>query len=269
MPAEESEMSRATVSGRDLPFDPHIAGQSLDRLRENRVRVHAITNAAAQAFTANLILAAGGVPSLTVASDEVASFTASAAALLVNLGTLDDERRRAIPWAIAAARSQAKPWVLDPVFVHASPFRLELACLCLAGCPAVLRCNAAEFEALAGVAPEPDSIRDFAHAHGTVVALSGATDLVTDGERVIRIGNGHPLMARVTAMGCAATALVAAFAAVYADPVEAAAAALIVTGVAGEVAAERAQGPGTFQPAFLDALYDLDPSTLAARARPS
>jgi hydroxyethylthiazole kinase len=267
MPAEESEMVRPVESREDVPFDPHLAGRLLDRLRDDRVRVHAITNAAAQSLTANVILAAGGVPSLTVASDEIAAFTASAAALLINLGTLDDERRRAIPRAIATAKLHHKPWILDPVFVNASPARLELARLCLAGGPAVLRCNAAEFEALAGTAAEPDAIMDFARGYGTVVAVTGSTDVVTDGERVVRIGNGHPLMTRVTAMGCAATALVAAMAALHADRVEAAAAALVATGVAGELAAERAQGPGTFEPAFLDALYELDSSTLAARAR--
>ena len=243
------------------------AGLLLARLRQERLRVHAITNAAAQAFTANLLLAAGAIPSLTVAPDEVADFTRSAGALLVNLGTLDADRRAAIPRAVATARAAGTPWVLDPVFVDASAPRLDFARLCLAGRPAVLRCNAAEFASLSGRSVSDETLRDFSASHGAVVALTGEVDRVTDGTRIVAIANGHPLMTRVTAMGCAATALVAAFAGLHADPFEAAAAALLVVGVAGEVAAETARGPGSFQPAFLDALHALDAPAIAARAR--
>ena len=113
----------------------------LARLRAERTRVHAITNAAAQALTANLLLAAGGTPSLTVAPEEITAFAGRADALLVNLGTLDGDRRAAIPWGIAAVKAAGRPWVLDPVFVDASPPRLELARLCLAGTPCVVRLN--------------------------------------------------------------------------------------------------------------------------------
>jgi hydroxyethylthiazole kinase len=248
-------------------FDPAQAGLFLDRLRRERIRVHAITNAAAQVFTANLLLSAGGIPSLTVAPDEVAYFAARAGALLVNLGTLDGDRRASIPWAIAAMRAHGKPWVLDPVFVDASPPRLELARLCLIGRPAVLRCNAAEFAALAGSEAQPEAVRAFAEDHGMVVALTGPVDLVTDGRRSASIENGHALMSRITAMGCAATALIAAFAALHQDALEAAAAALLVIGIAGEIAAEQAGGPGSFQAAILDALHGLDQDTVLTRAR--
>ena len=242
----------------------------LARLRAGTVRVHAITNAAAGVLTANLLLAAGAVPSLTVSAAEVADFARRSRALLVNLGTLDDERRAAIPVAMAAAREAGRPVVLDPVFVEASPGRLAFARDCLAAQPAVLRLNAAEFTALAGAEASPARVAAFARAHRTVVALTGATDLVTDGVRGLAVANGHPLMAKVTAMGCAATALVAGFVALAPDrPVEAAAAALAVIGVAGEVAGETARGPGSFVPAFLDALHGLDAETLAARTRMS
>jgi len=248
---------------------PALAGSLLERLRAERIRVHAITNAAAQTITANLLLAAGGIPSLTIAPEEVASFTSRSTSLLVNLGTLDSDRRAAIPQAIASALAHAKPWVLDPVFVEASPPRLEFARACLAGRPFVLRCNAGEFAALAGHVATPETVRAFAKAHGTVVALTGAVDLIADGERLLLVENGHPLMTRVTAMGCAATTLVAAFTALHGSALEAAATALLVIGVAGEIAARDAKGPGTFQPAFLDALFNLDSPTLIALGRAS
>ncbi len=262
-------MTSAPLSSLDTSHLPALAGALLERLRADRIRVHAITNAAAQTFTANLLLAAGGIPSLTVAPEEVPAFTSRSDALLVNLGTLDSDRRTAIPEAIATARTHAKPWVLDPVFVEASPPRLEFARSCLAGEPHVLRCNAAEFAALAGENATPSSIQAFAKSHGTVVALTGATDLIADSGNVLCVENGHPLMTHVTAMGCAGTALVAAFVALHGSAIEAAAAALLVTGVAGEIAAHEANGPGTFQPVFLDALFHLDLPTLVTCGRVS
>ncbi len=239
----------------------------LDALRANPVRVHAITNSAAQVLTANLLLAAGAVPSLTHAEDEVGAFVRRADALLVNLGTLDTERRSSIPIAVAAARAHRKPFILDPVFVERSPTRLERAKVLLHERPVILRCNAGEFEALRGAAASEEGVAEAARDWGCVIALTGETDLVADGKRLTRIANGHPLMTRITAMGCAGTALAAAFAALEPDAHLAASAALLCLGIAGEVAAGRSSGPGSFQPAFLDALYALDADTLTTQAR--
>jgi len=239
----------------------------LARITAQPTRIHAITNAAAQVFTANLLLAAGAIPSLTHARDEVEAFTQRADALLVNLGTLDEERKIAIPRAMAAAHEAGRPVVLDPVFVDRSPPRLAFACELLAAQPAILRCNAAEFEALTGASANPDTLRGEASRRGCVIALTGAVDFVTDGERFFEIRNGHPLMARITAMGCAGTALIAAFASREADTLIAASSALLALGIAGEIAGSRAAGPGSFQPAFLDALYALDGATIAQSAR--
>jgi hydroxyethylthiazole kinase len=243
------------------------AARILDRCRAERPRVHAVTNAAAQVLTANLLLAAGAVPSLTIAADEIGSFTERSAALLVNLGTLDTERRAGIPIAIASARSARRPWVLDPVYVEASPGRLAMARLCLAGGPAVVRLNGSEFGALSGEPATDEALAGFARAQGTVVALTGETDRISDGERLLVLANGHPLMARTTAMGCALSALVAALLPLADDPATAAAAALLAGGIAGEVAGERAGGPGSFVPAFLDAVDGLDEAAIQARAR--
>ena len=102
---------------------PTIAADLLDRLRAQRPRVHCITNSVAQAFTANVLLAAGAVPSMTVDPEEIADFVAGADALLVNLGTLDPERRQATGIAVEVATSKRKPWVLDPVFIDRTPRR--------------------------------------------------------------------------------------------------------------------------------------------------
>jgi hydroxyethylthiazole kinase len=219
----------------------------------------------AQAYTANMLLAAGAIPSMTTSPDEIAGFVASANALLVNLGTFDDERRSAVDRAIAAAKDAGIPWVLDPVFIDRSPARAAYARDLLTHKPAIVRLNRAEFAALGG----SDDLAGFAGRHDVTVALSGRTDRIAGVGLTLSIANGHSLMARITAMGCAVSALTAACLAVEPHPVQAAAAALLMLGVAGEIAGETARGPGTFSTAIVDALYRLDGDGLRQRARVS
>jgi hydroxyethylthiazole kinase len=244
---------------------PQITADLLARVRERAPRVHCITNTVAQAFTANVLLAFGAVPSMTIAPEEVGAFVAGADALLVNLGTCDSERRDAIGIALDAA-TRSVPWVLDPVFIDRSPARAEYARSLIAGSPAAVRLNAAEFAALAGAPAAPEALASYASNKNTVVGLTGATDLVTDGARRMQIGNGHVLMRRVTAMGCAGSALVAACIAVESDRWLATGAALLAIGVAGEIAAERARGPGSLSFEIIDVLHALDRAALLERA---
>jgi len=261
MPAEGDEM-HAPQS--ELPT---LTADILARVRARSPRVHCITNAVAQNFTANMLLAVGAVPSMTIAADEIAAFTAGSAALLVNLGTFDAERREAADTAIEVATEEGVPWVLDPVFIDRSQARAAYARALAAKKPASMRLNRAEFVALAGIEPEGEALTRYALDSLTVIGLTGEIDLITDGARLITIANGHPLMGRVTAMGCAGSALAAAFLAVEDDALIATAAALLTLGVAGEVAAATANGPGTFAAEILDAVYDLDRDTLIERAK--
>lgn len=239
----------------------------LARLRDRGPRVHCITNAVAQNFTANVLLAAGCVPSMTLAPEEIGPFVAGAQGLLVNLGTFDGERRKATTIAVETATRHKLPWVLDPVFVDRVAPRAVFARELIGRLPTVVRLNHAEFAALADSEPSSKATMAYARENGIVVALSGETDLVTDGERTASIGNGHPLMTKVTALGCAGSALVAACLAVEPDAIRAAIAALVIVGVAGEVAAEKSRGPGSFAAAIIDALYSLDGPTLTERAK--
>lgn len=248
---------------------PQLAASLAAQLRARSPRVHCITNAVAQNFTANALLAAGCVPSMTLSAEEIGGFVAKADALLVNLGTFDRERRKAADIAIVAARENSVPWVLDPVFVDRSPPRLEFARMLVARRPAAVRLNHAEFAALAGAAPTRAAVMRYAEEHEVVVALSGADDLVTDGERAITVANGDPLMAKVTAMGCAGSALLAGCLALESDALRAAAAALVILGVAGELAAAKAEGPGSFAVAILDRLHGLDAAALTTHAKVS
>jgi hydroxyethylthiazole kinase len=246
---------------------PDIAADILARLRTKGPRVHCITNAVAQSFTANALLAAGAVPSMTIAPDEIAEFVARAHALLVNLGTLDRERREAAEIAIEKAIDERRPWVLDPVFADRSRQRVAFARTVVARKPWSVHLNDAEFTALAGTAPTDAALERYALDRRCVIALTGATDVVTDGGRRAKIANGAPVMSRVTAMGCAGAAVVAACLAVEADPWTATAAGLLTFAVAGECAAARARGPGSFAVEMLDALAGLDRETLRAMAR--
>jgi hydroxyethylthiazole kinase len=246
---------------------PHIAADILTRLRARGPRVHCITNSVAQTFTANTLLAAGAIPSMTLSADEIGAFVARADALLVNLGTFDAERRDAAAAALEVAGEGRVPWVLDPVFVDRSEPRAAYAKSLVAQKPRAIRLNAAEFAALAGAEPDDAALTRYALDTLAVVALTGTVDRIADGAKFISIEKGHPLMARVTAMGCAASALTAAFVAVESDPLVATAAALLCFGVAGGIAGEHAEGPGSFPAALLDALYALDAHTLDEKAR--
>jgi hydroxyethylthiazole kinase len=239
----------------------------LARLRHRRPRVHCITNTVAQNFTANVLLAAGCVPSMTLSPEEIGPFVSGAQALLVNLGTFDAERREATTIAVETAVSHKLPWVLDPVLVDRAPARAAFARELIGRRPTVVRLNHTEFAALAGNKPSSSEAVAYARANGIVVGLSGETDLVTDGEQIASITNGHPLMTKITAMGCAGSAVVAACLTVESDAIRAAVAALAIVGIAGELAAEKSSGPGSFATAIIDALYSLDGPMVSARAK--
>ena len=231
--------------------------RSLWVLKERGARVHCITNLAAVTLSANALLALGAAPSTTVDPEEVADFTESADALSVNIGTLDTERRKAIPLAVAAARAAGKPWVFDPVMATRARSRRGLAEALLQEGPTVIRGNQAEIAALE-ISPGP------------VRAATGPIDRIEDDTRALLIENGDALMDRVTAIGCAETAVIAAFCTVEDDAFLATAQAMLAFAIAGERAAEAADGPGSFQPLFLDALHTmhtLSAETLSQKAR--
>jgi hydroxyethylthiazole kinase len=164
--------------------------------------------------------------------------------------------------------------------VGATAFRREAARALIGLQPRIIRGNASEILALAegstggkgvdstaGAAAAARAAAMLAAATGAVVAVTGPVDHVTDGSRTLEVANGHALLTRTTASGCALTALIGAWVAVLDDPLHAAAGALAAYGIAAEFAAEQAQGCGSFVPALLDALGALDGATAARLAR--
>ncbi len=257
------------------------AAANLQRVRDTRPLVHNITNQVTINFVANVLLAAGAAPVMAHAPNEVADMVALAKALVLNIGTLDDAQVAAMLHAGQAAARRGIPIVLDPVGAGATPLRTTAAQRILAETKvAVVRGNASEILALAGAAAQTrgvdaaDSVeaavtggRELARATGAVVAITGPTDVIMDAQRVVRVTNGHPLMGCVTGTGCAATAVIGAFAAVDEDRLLATATALAYFGLAGEYAADGAPGPGTFAVRFTDALHELTPEEMEHGAR--
>ena len=246
-----------------LLLEANDVARLLKLVREKRPRVHTITNSVAQTLTANVLLAAGAIPSMTIAPEEVTAFAASADALLVNLGTLDDTRREAIPLALSAALENHKATVLDPVFADRSPVRLAFAMALLEHRFDLLRVNPDELEALFKSEAEVEGLVD----QGTAIALSGMADLALGRKGEYTLCNGDPLLGFTTATGCASGALMAAFLAVERDKALAAAAAISVFNIAGEIAAERSNGPGSLVPHLLDALYTLSDAEIGQRLK--
>lgn len=260
------------------------AGRLRKEVRATPPLTHCITNTVVTGFTANVLLALGAAPAMVDIVGEAEPFAAAASGLLINLGTPTPEQRAASREAVAGAPAAGTPWVLDPVAIGTLPVRTALAHELAALRPTAIRGNASEILALAGHSSGGRGVdatdgteaaaaaaHDLAHRYGSVVAVSGPVDLLTDGERVIRIANGHELLTRVTGGGCALGAVMAAFLGAArgsaTDALTAVAAATLVYTVAAEQAAEISRGPGSFAVALLDALSAVTPADLRARAR--
>ncbi|HEX7082587.1 MAG TPA: hydroxyethylthiazole kinase [Gaiellaceae bacterium] len=257
-------------------------GDLLREVRERKPLVHQITNYVVMNETANATLALGALPVMAHAREEVEEMAALAGALVLNIGTLSPPWVEAMLAAGHSANAHGVPVVLDPVGAGATRYRTETAKRLLAEVDvAVLRGNAGEVATLVGVEAEVRGVesigagaeaaelaRAAAGTLGLVASVTGPVDHVSDGERVVAVANGDPLLATVTGTGCMSTAITGCFLAASAGaPLDAAVAALVAFGVAGEDAAREAKGPGTFHAGLYDALAALDPGTLDGRAR--
>ena len=255
--------------------------QDIQQIRAEAPLVHNITNYVVMNITANALLALGASPVMAHAVEEVEEMVDLARALVINLGTLS------APWVEAMVRAGKEagrrkiPVVLDPVGSGATRFRTATAQKLMQEIlPTVIRGNASEIRSLLHAGPgakgvdsrlRPEEVLDDARAlsrlAGCVISVSGPVDLIVEGNAVARVANGHALMSKVTGMGCTASALTGAFVAVNPSPFQAAAHAMAVMGIAGEIAAERSAGPGSFQSGFLDALYALQETDISQRLR--
>jgi hydroxyethylthiazole kinase len=258
----------------DIEISAYSIWEDLQKIRATNPLVHNITNAVVQDFTANALLALGASPIMSDSIDETEELVTVSNAVNINIGTPNPHSIEAMLKAMRSARELGKPVALDPVAVGATRLRRTLVeDLLRAGIPTVVRGNLAEISVLAGMAwggkgvdagadlQEPaEIVRQAARKIGCGVVGTGKIDYASDGERVLSMANGDPLMTRVTGMGCVATSMVAAFLAVQPVPLVAAVHAIALINLAGEWAAERTrnEGPGTFRVKFLDSLGRLE-----------
>lgn len=249
----------------------------VEAVRHRSPLVHSITNYVVMNNTANALLAIGASPVMAHWVAEMEEMTAIAGALVINIGTLDDQWIEGMIAAGVAASKRGTPIVLDPVGAGATSQRTATALRIIDECkPTIIRGNGSEIMALVDASVKSKGVdssaassdalgaaKELALSSGAVVVISGPTDYITDGQRVETISNGNPIMTSVTGMGCTATAMVGAFAAVNPDPMEAAMHAMAVMGIAGQRAAAYSKGSGSMQLNFLDELYNFSATEAA------
>ncbi|KAK6138537.1 hypothetical protein DH2020_027721 [Rehmannia glutinosa] len=257
----------------------------LESVRQASPLIQCITNFVSMDLVANVLLSAGASPAMISCVEEIPEFTPKTHALYINVGTLTADRLPGMMMAAQVANDCNKPWVLDPVAAGASGFRLR-ACLDLLKLrPTVVRGNGSEIMALFKGSVDENSkgadsthestdavaaAKSLAQSSGSIVAVSGAVDIVTDGQRVVGAKNGVAMLQKITATGCSVTALIAAFVAIDPSrPFEATATALSIFGLAGEIGMSKANGPASLRTNLIDALHGLDRTTVLQHANVS
>lgn len=255
--------------------------RDLETVREKSPLIHNITNYVVMNNTANGLLAVGASPVMAHSIEEVAEMASIASALVINIGTLEPMWVEAMLIAGKTALAKGTPVVFDPVGAGATSYRTKVCKQIIEECkPSVIRGNASEIMALCNASAQTkgvdstdssdaalDSAKALAKQTGAVVVISGQTDYIANGMEVRTVQNGNPMMARVTGMGCTATAIVATFAAVNGDMMTAAVHGMAVMGISGEIAARRSSGNGSLQVNFLDELYNLNGDTIKANIK--
>lgn len=250
----------------------------VDAVRVATPLTQCLTNSVVTGFTANVLLAVGASPAMVDSLEEGPIFAGIADGLLINVGTVNAATVEAMLATAASRAAAGRSWCLDPVAVGTLPVRTKLARDLLEYRPDVVRGNASEVLGLIGetgagrgvdAGDEVDSALDvaarLAERTGGAVAVSGEIDAVVSAESpTLRIANGHQLMTKVTGVGCALGAIVAAYLPVARTPHLAAAAATAALTLAAEEAARRAGGPGSFAVELLDALARVESETVAA-----
>ena len=248
-----------------------FAVQSLNKIKDQSPLIHNITNFVVMNSTANILLAIGASPVMAHSLEEVEEMTALANALVLNIGTLQPDWLEAMIVAAKTANKLNIPVILDPVGAGATKFRTHaVQTIMQESRITVLRGNASEVLSIGSTAIRTrgvdstltisngmiDTVRQMALDYQCTIAMSGAVDFITDGQRIFRVKNGHPLMGRVTGVGCGLTAVTGAFCAVSdADPVINVSAAAAFYGLCGELAAQTSKQPGSFYMSFIDQLY--------------
>lgn len=270
------------------------------RVREQRPLVHVVTNFVIMNETANALLAIGASPTMSWAREDAEYLSKISDSLCINIGTPVKDRIDVMASLMSFAQETGKPVVLDPVGSGAGDYRTGIAQKLFSIAPdKIIRGNASEVCSLVDKNHTTRGIENnvarsdakkILMGHGrangetdftvdkqsgldsilelaTCLIVSGAKDMIFDKNGGITLENGSSLMNAVTGTGCILSAITAAFYAVSANGGEAAIAACSIAGIAGELAAQKAGGPGTFMAHFLDSLYNMDEKILETRLK--
>ncbi len=259
-----------------MPLEIDRLTKILSTVRQRQPIIHAISNWVTANDVASALHAVGARPIMAFTPEEVKEIASGADALVLNLGTPSPLGIESMLRAGHQAVTLGRPVIFDPVGVGASPFRMnaskrivtELRLTVIKGNRAEIGFLAGRGGKLAGIdavtGPEDllAAAEHLSNTSGAVVAISGPQDLIVFAEQKVIVENGHPMMARVTGLGCILTGLIGAFAAVENDPLAATVGAIAFFGLAGEQAALQAKGPGTFKTTLLDILFTLTPEEM-------
>jgi len=250
----------------------NATAELLKKIKEQKPLVHHITNWVTIYDCANIVRAIGALPVMAHAKEEAGDMARIANALVLNIGTLTNELIEAMKIAGKAANEKGIPVVLDAVGVGATKLRDDKAAELLNEIKIdIIKGNASEIAKLSGMEVQTKGVestkveanlievaKKLANEKKAVVVITGAEDIITNGKDVYLCKNGHKMMGSIVGTGCMAASVIGAFAAVEKDYAKAAASALVVFGIAGELAARRATGPGSYKESFYDEIYNLD-----------
>ncbi|ATW26062.1 hydroxyethylthiazole kinase [Candidatus Formimonas warabiya] len=253
--------------------------ENLRTVKEKSPLVHHLTNYVTVNDCANMVLAVGGSPVMADDIGEVAEMASLASALVINMGTLNKRTIASMILAGQTAREHGIPVIFDPVGIGATTLRTDTAVKIIRETqPAVIRGNMSEIKCLSGLNVQikgVDSTADeaggeriaqnLAQKQGCVIAITGATDIISDGSRTCLITNGDKMLSRVTGTGCMTTSLIGTYCGATKDLFLGAASGIMTMGLAGEIAChslKEAEGIGTFRVRLFDAVFNLSPESL-------
>lgn len=261
------------------------AAELMERIRMKKPLIHQITNYVTVNDCANITLAVGASPIMADDIEEAAEITSISSALVINIGTLNERTASSMIASGKRANELGIPVIFDPVGAGASLLRNRITQEILDQIRiTILRGNLSEISFAAGQSAstrgvdvsEEDRSKDgiavaksAAKKYQCTAAITGAVDILSNGERTVMIENGHPMLAQVTGTGCMSTALTASFAGIETDYLAAAVSGITVMGIAGEIAFEQAgsKGTGSFRTAIIDAVSGMDKETIEKRAK--
>lgn len=254
--------------------------------------VHHITNYVTVNDCANITLAIGGSPVMADDINEVRDMVSLASSLVINIGTLNSRSVESMIEAGKRANELNIPVILDPVGAGATPYRTETAKRIISELKlAVIRGNLSEIKTLYGIetkikgvdacdddsgninefTDEKEMAKALANKFNTVIAITGAVDIITDGKTLYTVENGHKIMCKVTGTGCMCTSLIGSFLGAGDDNLLATLAGVVSMSMAGEVAYEsldkNKEGTGTLKVKIIDAIYNLSEATIMKRSK--